>query len=199
MFTSSSVYSFGEIMTTLGNVPNTTYSIALISSAKSISTITAIFLARRIPSYFLSPLPLRVQSILLIDYSIGCANPSLFLNIIARIFLIRFSSDRIISLTLNFFYLKSNITFIFLRLTFTNSIFIKILFYIPVITRTFLLITLYIIFRSVFWLSYQIFAPYNIIEYTAAIQILRISLRASPYFLMILYILIITFLAFLIF
>ena len=65
-------------------------------------------------------------------------------------FLIRFSSDKIISFTLNFLYLKFNIIFIFLRLASTNNIFIKMLFYIPVIARAFLLITFYIIFRSVF-------------------------------------------------
>ena len=65
-------------------------------------------------------------------------------------FLIRFSSGRVINLTLNFFYLKFNIIFIFLKLAFINSIFIKMSLYIPVITRASLLITLYIIFRSVF-------------------------------------------------
>ena len=57
------------------------------------------------------------------------------------IFLAKFSSDKIINFTLNFLFLKFNIIFIFLRLAFINSIFIKIFFYIPVITRAFLLIT----------------------------------------------------------
>ena len=130
-----------------------------------------------------------------IDYT----NPSSFLNITGRMFLAGFSSDRITNFTLNFLYLKSSITFIFLRLAFINNIFIKVFFYIPVTTRAFLLITFYIIFRSVFWLFYQISASYNIIEYIAAIWIFRVSPRTSPYFPMIFYILITAFLIFLIF
>ena len=114
-------------------------------------------------------------------------------------FLTRFSSDRIISLTLNFLYLKSNIIFIFLRLAFINNISIKVFFYISVIARAFLLITSYIIFRSVFWLFYQIFAPYNIVVCIIATWILRVNLGASPYFFMIPYILATTFLIFSIF
>ena len=114
-------------------------------------------------------------------------------------FLVGFSSGRIISLTLNFLYLKFNIIFTFLRLVFINNIFIKMLFYISVITRAFLLITPYIIFRSVFWLSYQIFAPYNIVVYTTATWIFRMNPKASPYFLIIPYILTITFFVFSIF
>ena len=137
-------------MTILENVFSTIYLIALISFIKSTFIIIAIFLARRIPSYFPSLLPLRVQSISPISCFIGYANPSSFLNIIGRIFLIGFSSGRVINITLNFFYLKFNITFIFLRLASTNNISIKVFFYIPVITRAPLLITPYIIFRSVF-------------------------------------------------
>ena len=81
---------------------------------------------------------------------IGCADPSFFLNIISNMFLAKFSFDRIINLTLNFLYLKFSIIFIFLRLAFINSISIKMFFYIPIITRAFLLIISYIIFRSVF-------------------------------------------------
>ena len=137
-------------MTIPENVFNITYLIVLISSAKSIFIIITIFLARRMPNYFFSLLPFRVQSILPIDCFIGCANPSSFLNIIDRMFLTGFSSGRVISFTLNFLYLKFNITFVFLRLAFINSIFIKVFFYIPVIARALLLITFYIIFRSVF-------------------------------------------------
>ena len=81
---------------------------------------------------------------------IDCANPSSFLNIIGRMFLARFSSDKVISFTLNFFCLEFSITFAFLRLASTNSIFIGVFFYIPVTTRASLLITLYTIFRSIF-------------------------------------------------
>ena len=150
MFTSSSAYSFGEIITTPKNVPDTIYLIALIFSTKSTSTIIAIFFVRRISSYFPFLLHLRVQSILPINYSIGYTDPSPFLNITNNIFLTKFLSDRITNFTLNFLYLKSNIIFTFLRLAFINSIFIKIFFYIPIITRASLLITPYIIFRSVF-------------------------------------------------
>ena len=150
MFTFSSAYFFGEIMIILGNVFNIIYLIALISSIKSIFIIITIFLARRISSCFSSFLPLRVQSVLPIGYFIGYTNPSPFLNIIGRMFLARFSSDRIISFTLNFLCLKSNITFIFLKLVFINNIFIKVFFYIPITARAPLLITLYIIFRSIF-------------------------------------------------
>ena len=199
MFTSSSAYSFGEIMIVLENVFSTTYLIVLISSARFTSTIITIFLVRRMSSYFLSLLPLRVQSILPIDYFIDYVNPSSFLNIIGRMFLARFSSDRVINLALNFFYLEFNIIFIFLRLASANSIFIEVFFYISVTTRALLLITLCTIFRSVFWLSHQISAPYSIIEYITAIQIFRISPGASSYFLIIPCILAAAFLAFSIF
>ena len=199
MFAFSSACFFGEIMIILGNIFIIIYLIALIFFIKSISIIIAIFLVRRILNYFPSFLPFRVQSVLSIGCFIGYINPSSFLNITGKIFLIRFSSDRITSLTLNFFYLKFSIIFIFLRLAFTNSIFIENFFYISIITRAFLLITFYIIFRNVFWLSYQIFASYNIIEYTAVIQILRVSPGASPYFPMIFYILTVTFFTFSIF
>ena len=151
------------------------------------------------PSCFPFLLYFRVQSISSISYFIGCTNPSPFLNITSNIFLIRFSSDRVISLTLNFLYLKSNIIFTFLRLAFTNSIFIKMFFYISVITRASLLITPYIIFRSVLWLSYQISASYNIVVCTAVTWIFRISSEASPYFFMIPCTLAVAFLAFSIF
>ena len=199
MFTSSSACSFGEIMTVSGNVPSAICLIALIPSTGFISVIIAIFLARRMPSCFPFLLFLRVQSVLPIGCSIGYADPSPFLNIIDRMFLARFSSDRIINLTLNFLYLESNIIFTFLRLAFINSIFIKVFFYISVITRAFLLITFYIIFRSVFQLFYQISASYNIIEYTVVIWILRVNSEASLYFFIIPYILITTFFAFSIF
>ena len=199
MFTSSSAYSFDEMMITPKNVPGAVCLIVSIPSAGSTSAIIVIFLARRMPSCFPFFLYLRVQSVLPIGYFIGYTNSSFFLNIISNMFLARFSSDRVISLTLNFFYLKSNIIFIFLRLVFTNSIFIRVFFYIPVITRAFLLITFYIIFRSVFQLFYQISASYNIIVCIAATWIFRISSGASPYFPMISYILITTFLIFSIF
>ena len=182
MFASSSVYFFGEIMITLKNVFSIIYLIVLIPFAGSTFIIITILFVKRISSCFFFFLSFRVQSILWISYFIGYINPSLFLNIIGRMFLTRFSSGRVISLTLNFFYLKSSITFVFLRLAFINSIFIKMFFYISVITRASLLITLYIIFRSVSWLFYQIFASYNIIECTAATWIFRVSFRASPYF-----------------
>ena len=153
MFASSSAYFFGEIITTLGNVLSTTYLIALISFIKSTSTITAMLLARRISSYFPSPLLFRIQSILPIGCSIGCADLFLFLNIIGRMFLTGFSSGRVASFTLNFFCLKSSITFAFLRLASANSISIGVLFHIPVTARAPLLITPCTIFRSVFWLS----------------------------------------------
>ena len=142
MFASSSAYSFGEIIITSRNVPGTIYLIASIFFIKSTFIIIVILFVRRIPSCFPFFLPFRVQSILSINYFIGYVNPSFFLNIISNTFLARFSSGKIISLALNFLYLKSNIIFIFLRLTFINSIFIKIFFYIPVTTRAFLLITL---------------------------------------------------------
>ena len=150
MFIFSSAYFFGEIMIMLRNVPNTTYLIALIFFIKFIFIIIAILLVRRISSYFPSLLFLRVQSILPIGYSIDYANPSPFLNIIDKIFLTKFSSDKVINFALNFLYLKFNIIFIFLRLAFINNISIKVFFYISVITRAFLLITFYTIFRSVF-------------------------------------------------
>ena len=128
VFASSSACFFGEKIITLGNVFSTIYLIVLIPSTKSIFTIIAIFLAKRMPSCFPSPLFFRVKSILSIGYFIGYINPSLFLNITGRMLLARFSSGRIISLTLNFFYLKSNIIFIFLRLAFINNIFIKCFF-----------------------------------------------------------------------
>ena len=199
MFTFSSACSFGEIIITPRNVFDTIYLIVLISSARSISIIVTIFLARRIPSCFPSLLYLRVQSILSIGCFIGCADSSPFLNITDNIFLVGFSSGRVVSLTLNFLYLKFNIIFIFLRLVFTNSISIKMFFYISVITRAFLLITLYIIFRSVFWLFYQIFASYNIVVYIIVTWILRVNPKASPYFPMISYILATAFLIFSIF
>ena len=152
-------------MITPKNVLDIIYLIASIFSIKSTFIIITIFLVRRISSYFLFLLFLRIQSVLSIGYFIGYTDPSFFLNIISNIFLIRFSSDRVISFTLNFLYLKFNIIFIFLRFTSINSIFIKVFFYIPVITRAPLLITPYIIFRSVFWLSYQISASYNIVVY----------------------------------
>ena len=199
MFTSSSVYFFDEIITTPDNVPDIVYLIASIFSIKSIFTVIAIFLVRRISNCFLFFLHFRVQSVLSIDYFIGYTDPSPFLNIINNIFLVRFLSNRIISFTLNFLYLKSNIIFIFLRLASTNSIFIKIFFYISVITRAPLLITPYIIFRSVFQLFYQIFASYNIVVYIVVTWILRMSPGASLYFLMISYILATTFFIFSIF
>ena len=150
MFAFSSAYSLGEIIITLGKVFNIIYLIVLISFIKSIFTIITIFFVRRISSYFFFSLFFRVQSILSIGYFIGYINPSLFLNIIDKIFLIRFSSGRVISLTLNFLYLKFNIIFIFLRLASINSIFIKVFFHISIITCAFLLITFYIIFRNVF-------------------------------------------------
>ena len=137
-------------MIILGNVPSATCLIALIFFTKSTSATAAILLARRMSSCFSSFLPLRVQSVLPIGYFISYINPSSFLNITGRMFLARFSSDRVISFALNFLYLKSNIIFIFLRLASINSIFIRVLFYISIITRAFLLITFYIIFRSVF-------------------------------------------------
>ena len=199
MFASSSACSFSEIMTMSRNVLNATYLIALISFIKSTSITAAIFFVRRISNCFFSLLPFRVQSVLSIGYFIGCINPSSFLNITGRIFLVRFSFDRVISFTLNFFYLKFNITFTFLRLASTNNIFIKMLFYISVTTRASLLITLYIIFRSVFQLFYQISASYSIVEYTAAIWIFRVSPGANSYFPMIFYILTTAFLIFSIF
>ena len=199
MFVFSSAYFFGEIMIMLENVFSIICLIVLIFFVKFISIIIAIFLVRRMSSCFLFLLSFRVQSISPISCFIGCANSSPFLNIIGRMFLTRFSSGRIISLTLNFLYLKFNITFIFLRLAFINSIFIEVFFYISIITRAFLLITLYIIFRSVFWLSHQISAPYNIVVYTVVTWILRMSPGASPYFPMIPYILTTTFLIFSIF
>ena len=114
------------------NVPGTIYLIASIFFIKSISTVIAILLVKRISSCFLSLLHLRVQLILPIGCFIGYADPSFFLNITSNMFLTGFSSGRVISFTLNFLYLKFNIIF---------SIFIEILFYIPVITRAFLLIT----------------------------------------------------------
>ena len=182
MFTSSSVYFFGEIIITSKNVPGAIYLIVSIPSTKFTSTAITIFLARRISSYFPSLLYLRVQSISPINYFIGYADPSFFLNITSNMFLAKFSSGRITSLTLNFLYLKSSIIFTFLRLASINSISIEMLFHIPVITRAPLLITPYIIFRSVFWLSHQISAPYNIVVCTAATWILRVSPGASPYF-----------------
>ena len=199
MFASSSACSFGEIIITPKNVPGAVYLIVLIPFIRSIFTTITIFLARRIPSCFPSFLYLRVQSVLSIGYFIGCTDSSPFLNITSNMFLTGFSSDRIISLTLNFFYLKSNIIFTFLRLASINNIFIKMFFYISVITRAFLLITLYIIFRNVFWLSYQIFASYNIVVYIIATWILRVNLKTSPYFSIILYTLTITFFIFSIF
>ena len=172
MFTFSSAYFFGEMITTLRNVLNAIYLIALIPSTKFISVIITIFLVRRISSCFSFPLFLRVQSVLPIGCFIGYANPSLFLNITGKMFLIRFLSGRVISLTLNFFYLEFSIIFIFLRLAFTNSIFIKMFFYISVIARAFLLIMFYIIFRSVFQLFYQISVSYSIIECIIVIWIL---------------------------
>ena len=154
MFTSSSAYFFGEIITAPKNVLGAIYLIISILSIKSTFTIIVIFFVKRMPSCFLFLLHLRVQSVLPIGYFIGYADPSSFLNITNNIFLVRFLSDRIISFTLNFLYLKFNIIFIFLRLASTNNIFIKIFFYISIITRAPLLITLYIIFRSVFWLFY---------------------------------------------
>ena len=154
MFAFSSAYFFGEMMIILENVLSATCLIALISFTKFTFTIIAIFLARRMPSCFLFFLFFRIQSILPIGCFIGCVNPSPFLNIIGRMFLTRFSSGRVISFTLNFLCLKFSITFAFLRLVFINSIFIRMFFYIPIITRASLLITFYIIFRSVFWLSY---------------------------------------------
>ena len=162
MFASSSAYFFGEIIITPKNVPDIICLIVSIFSAKSIFNIITIFFVRRIPSCFPSLLYLQIQSILSIGCFIGCADPSFFLNIISNIFLAKFSSDRIINLTLNFFYLKSNIIFIFLKLVFTNSIFIRMFFYIPVITRAFLLITPYIIFVTSF--DYSIRSPRRIIS-----------------------------------
>ena len=199
MFASSNAYFFGEIMIALKNVFGIVYLIVSIFSARFIFTAVIIFLARRIPSCFPFFLYFRVQSVLSIGYFIGYTDSSSFLNIINNIFLAGFSSGKIISLTLNFLYLESSIIFIFLRLASINNIFIKMFFYIPVITRAFLLITSYIIFRSVFWLSYQIFASYNIVICTAATWILRINPRASPYFPMISYILTTAFLVFSIF
>ena len=106
MFTSSSVYSFGEIITTSGNVPNTIYLIVLISSIRSIFIIIAIFFVRRMPSCFPFPLPLRVQSVSPMGCSIGCADPSPFLNVTGRMFLTGFSSGRVASLALNFLCLE---------------------------------------------------------------------------------------------
>ena len=80
----------------------------------------------------------------------GCVDPSPFLNIIDWMFLAGFSSVRTASLTLNFFYLTSNIIFVILRLAFTNRIFIKIFFHILVIARALLLIMFYIIFLASF-------------------------------------------------
>ena len=80
----------------------------------------------------------------------GYIDPSPFLNIIGRMFLAKFSFVRIISLTLNFFYLAFNTIFAVLRLVFTNKIFIKVFFHILVIARTFLLIMPCTIFFSVF-------------------------------------------------
>ena len=114
-------------------------------------------------------------------------------------FLAGFSSGRVVSLTLNFFCLKFSIIFAFLRLASINSISIKMFFYISVTARALLLITSYTIFRSVFWLFYQISAPYNIVVYTAATWIFRVSFKASPYFPVIPYTLTITFLIFSIF
>ena len=150
MFTSSSVYFFGEIIITFKNVFGIIYLIVSIFFIKSIFTAIIILFVKHISNYFSFLLYLRVQSISSINYFISYTDPSFFLNIINNIFLARFSSDRIINFTLNFLYLKSNIIFIFLRLAFTNSIFIKVFFYISIITRAFLLITFYIIFRSVF-------------------------------------------------
>ena len=199
MFVSSSAYFFGEIIITFKNVFDIIYLIVSIPFTKFIFIIIIIFFVRRMPNCFFFLLYFRVQSVLSIGYFIDYIDPSFFLNIISNIFLAKFSFGRITSLTLNFFYLKSNIIFIFLRLAFINSIFIKIFFYIPVITRALLLITFYIIFRSVFQLFYQIFASYNIVVYITVTWILRISPGASPYFPMIPYTLIIAFFAFSIF
>ena len=73
-----------------------------------------------------------------------------FLNIIGEIFLAKFSSVKIISFTLNFLYLTSNIIFAVLRLAFINKIYIKMFLYILVIARASLLIIFYIIFFNVF-------------------------------------------------
>ena len=80
----------------------------------------------------------------------GCADPSPFLNIIDRMFLIGFSSVRAVSFTLNFLYLTSNIIFAIPRLAFINKIFIEMFFHILVIARAPLLIMFYIFFFSVF-------------------------------------------------
>ena len=199
MFIFSSACFFDEIITAPENVPDTLCLIVLIFFIKFISAAIAIFLVKRISSCFPSLLLLRVQSVLSIGCFIGYTDPSFFLNIISNIFLTRFSSDRVSNLTLNFLYLEYNIIFIFLRLASANNIFIKMFFYIPIITRAFLLITLYIIFCSVFQLFYQIFTSNNIVVYTTVTWILRISLKASPYFLIISYILAVAFLIFSIF
>ena len=123
------------MMTTPKNVFDTIYLIALIFSTKFTFIIIIIFFVKRISSCFSSLLYLRIQSILLISYFIDYADPSLFLNIINNIFLAGFSSDRIINLTLNFFYLKSNIIFIFLRLASINNIFLYPDYYVRVFTN----------------------------------------------------------------
>ena len=109
MFTSSSAYFFDEIITTSKNVADTVYLIASIPSIKSISIIIIILLVRRMPSCFPSLLPLRVQSVSPIGCSIGCADPSPFLNVTGNKFLAGFSSGRVASLALNFLCLESSI------------------------------------------------------------------------------------------
>ena len=80
----------------------------------------------------------------------GCTDPSPFLNITNKMFLAGFSFVRAASLTLNFLYLTSNITFAILRLASTNRIFIEVFFHILIIARAPLLIMPYTIFLSVF-------------------------------------------------
>ena len=148
MLVSSKAYFFDDIMNILRSDISVIYLIVSISFAKSIVIILILFI-KRMPRWFFSFFSFFIQLVLLTSYFIGYIDLSLFLNIIGRMFLAKFSFVKAISLTLNFLYLTFNTIFAVLRLASINRISIKIFFHIPVITRAFLLIMPYIIFFSV--------------------------------------------------
>ena len=116
------------------------YLIVSMLFAGSTLIINPIFLVSRILSWFSFFLFSFIKLVSSIDCLLGCADSSLFLNVIGRMFFIEFSSVRVVILALNFLYLKSNTTFTGLRSVFINNILIGVLFYIPVIVRALLLI-----------------------------------------------------------
>ena len=136
------------MMTVPGIISGAIYLIVLMPSAKSTLIISPIFLISYILNWFFFFLFSFAQLVSPIGYLLSCADLSLFLNVIGRIFFIEFSSVKTAILALNFFYLKFNIIFANLRSTFINNISIEIFFYIPVIARASLLIMFWIFFHG---------------------------------------------------